>query len=119
MWVLTGSYGLGEQGHDAATAAIAAIGKMRRDLLHQSADSDSYTQAAARVIALYQHRLDGGASSAGEAGQLHKAGQVERALRLAGLQAEREDIFNLARQSRISDETSRKQVREIDLLESR
>jgi CPA1 family monovalent cation:H+ antiporter len=44
---------------------------------------------------------------------------VERAQRLAGLRAEREKIFEMARRSQISDETSRKLVREIDLMETR
>ena len=39
--------------------------------------------------------------------------------RLAGLRAERDKIFEMARHSQISDETSRKLVREIDLVETR
>jgi CPA1 family monovalent cation:H+ antiporter len=38
---------------------------------------------------------------------------------LVGLQAEREAIFSLARHAKISDETSRKLVCEIDLAEPR
>ncbi len=44
---------------------------------------------------------------------------VREAITLAGMHAEREEIFNLARQSKISDETSRKLVREIDLVDAR
>jgi len=40
-------------------------------------------------------------------------------MRLAALQAERSEIFNLARHSLVSDETSRRLVREIDLAEAR
>ena len=107
--------------HDANTAAIAAIEKVQHSLLRQTADVDIYTQAAARVIAVYQLRLNrmDGAPGEREAGQLRKADEAERTLRLAGLQAERDAIFNLARQSIISDETSRKLVREIDLVEAR
>ncbi len=104
--------------HDAAVAAILAIGKTQTEQAPETTDADIYSQAAARVIALYQRRIDGGASSEGDAGQLRKADQVERALRLAGLQAEREEIFSLARHSHISDQTSRKLVREIDLAEA-
>lgn len=103
----------------AASAAIAAVEKARPSERLDAAETDIHAQAAARVTALYQHRLTGGASGEREAGQLRKADQAERALRLAGLEAEREEIFNLARQSRISDATSRKLVREIDLIESR
>ncbi|QAU34962.1 Na+/H+ antiporter [Janthinobacterium sp. 17J80-10] len=103
----------------AASAAIAAVEKSRQGVQHDTAESDIHAQAAARVTALYQRRLSGSAGGEREAGQLRKADQAERALRLAGLEAEREAIFHLARQSRISDATSRKLVREIDLIESR
>lgn len=107
--------------HVAATKAIAAIEKAQHDLLQQTAaaDVDIYTQAAARLTALYQRRLSGDAAADREAGQLRKADQAESALRLAALQAERAEIFNLARHFQISDETSRKLVRELDLMESR
>jgi CPA1 family monovalent cation:H+ antiporter len=104
---------------EAAGAAIAAIEKARHDLPYEADDADVYASAAARMIDLYQHRVDDGALSDVEAEELHKADRAERALRLAGLRAERERIFNLARASQISDETSRKLVREIDLAESR
>ena len=83
------------------------------------ADADAHSGAAARVIARYQRRLDGGAPAGATAGQRRKAAQAERELLLAGLHAEREEIFSLARQARISDETSRKLVREVDLIEAR
>ncbi len=104
--------------HDAAVAAIAAIEKVQRAALRDVADADVHSQAAARVIALYQHRLDGGGAGK-SAGQLRKADQIEGTLRVAALQAERETVFSLARRNLISDETSRRLVREIDLIESR
>lgn len=104
--------------HDAAAAAIAAIKDARYNLLNQTADTDIHTDAAARMIELYRRRLGNGADN-GKVEQLRKADQAERTLRLIGLQAEREEIFNLARRARISDKTSRKLVREIDLVESR
>ena len=58
-----------------------------------------------------------GAGMAAE--ELKRADQAERALRLAGLQAEREVIYALARHQRISDDTARKLVRNVDLLEAR
>jgi CPA1 family monovalent cation:H+ antiporter len=105
--------------HDAAMAAIAAIEKAQYDMLRKAADADIYTNAAAHVISLYQHRLDGDSQSGGDAAQLSKIDQAERELRLAGLQAERAEVFNLTRRSKISDELARKLVREIDLMESR
>ena len=107
--------------HAAAIAAIAAIENSQRQLMEKSpaADAEIYSHAAARVIALYQHRLDRDASNETEAKQLRKADEIEIAMRLAALQAERSEIFNLARHSLVSDETSRRLVREIDLAEAR
>ncbi len=107
---------------EAAGAAIAAIEKARHDLPHQAddaGDADVYAGVAAHLIDLYQRRVDDGVLSDVEAEELHQADRAERALRLVALRAERERIFNLARISQISDETSRKLVREIDLVESR
>ena len=86
---------------------------------HEASDAEVYTNAAARVIALYQRRLDGGDNSAIGAAQLRKAEEAERALRLAAFRAEREKLFDMARHYQLSDETSRKLVREIDLMETR
>ncbi|WP_426700015.1 Na+/H+ antiporter [Rhodanobacter sp. Col0626] len=104
-----------------ATAAIAAVERTQHELLEKApaADVDTYTNAAARVIALYQHWLDEDASSEDEARQLRKADMAERELRLAALQGQREAIFELTRQRQISDEVSRTLVREIDLQEAR
>jgi Na+/H+ antiporter len=105
---------------EAASAAIAAVERTQVEQLQSGADSDMYPEAAARVIALYQHRLD--SSSAvddEELARFRKLDSAERALRLAALQAERRMIFNLARHEHISDEISRKLVREIDLVEAR
>jgi CPA1 family monovalent cation:H+ antiporter len=47
------------------------------------------------------------------------AEQAELAYRLTALKAERDTILALAREHRISDETARKLLREIDLVEAR
>ncbi|HEX6795017.1 MAG TPA: Na+/H+ antiporter [Casimicrobiaceae bacterium] len=104
---------------EASTAGIAAIDKARNELPHRTDEADIYANAAARVIGLYRSRLGRAGAGDVEAEELRKAEQVERTLRLAGLRAEREKIFEMARHSRISDETSRKLVREIDLTEAR
>jgi CPA1 family monovalent cation:H+ antiporter len=103
----------------AANAAIAAIERARRRHARDTTNADIHTKAAARVIGLYQHRLTESTGGEREAAQLRKADQAEGTLRLAGLEAEREEIFRLAREARISDATARKLVREIDLIESR
>jgi CPA1 family monovalent cation:H+ antiporter len=105
----------------AARAAVAAVKRRQRDLLEVAPTSevDVYTNATARVIGLYQHWLVPEGSAKGEARRLRKADIAERELRLAALLGQREAIFNLGRQHRISDEVSRRLVREIDLQEAR
>jgi len=105
--------------HEAAIAAIHAIESAERNTLLESTDAEIYQLAATRLIALYQRRLDGSQHNESEAQMLRKATQVENRLRLAAMQAEREAIFTLARADQISDATSRRLVREIDLMESR
>jgi CPA1 family monovalent cation:H+ antiporter len=105
----------------AARQAIAAIEKAQQAMLRKApaADADIYTHAATRVIELYKRRLGHDGMDELGAEHLRKSDQAERTLRLAGLQAERAEIFDMARHFRISDETSRRLVREIDLAEAR
>ncbi|MGV8934305.1 MAG: Na+/H+ antiporter [Gallionellaceae bacterium] len=107
--------------HEAATAAIAAIEAARHALSAEyAADDNLYTNAAARVLADYQHRINDEAIAGTVAAEyLRRADRAEVALRLAALQAEREAVFKLARNYEISDELSRKLVMQIDLLEAR
>ncbi len=67
----------------------------------------------------YRHRIEGTTKTGGEAEQLRKEDGIERALRLAGIRAERNEIYSLGRSGKISDEVVRKLVREADLLEAR
>jgi CPA1 family monovalent cation:H+ antiporter len=103
----------------AAAAGLAAIERARDDPAHPAADVGIHARAVTRLITLYRHRADEGDDADATADQRRRIGEVERALRLAGLAAERETVFRLAREARISDETSRKLVREIDLVDSR
>ena len=104
----------------AANAAIAAIEKAQIELMSTSADADLYPQAASRVIALYKHRLmEHQEQEQEQARQFRKLDAAEKALRKSALQAERKAIFNLARNGHISDDISRKLVRELDLSEAR
>jgi len=103
----------------AASAAIAAIERAELALA-DAHHPDVLPQAAARVIALYEYRLNV-AWSAEDQNKEHfrKLDRAERELRLAAMAAERQAIFDLARHHHISDETARKLVREIDLVEAR
>ena len=104
----------------AAIAAIAAVEQAQVALMQKDDECDMYPEAAGRVIALYQHRLDTtGVDNGDDAQRFRKLDEAERALRLAALQAERHAVYRLARSEHISDEISRKLVREIDLVEAR
>jgi len=105
----------------AARAAIESIKTAQSSLLENAGlgDIEVYANAASRVIAIYQPHIHERTREETEARRLRKADAAERALRLAALRGERAEIINLLRHHEISDETSRKLVHEIDLLESR
>ncbi|MBN8735666.1 MAG: Na+/H+ antiporter [Xanthomonadales bacterium] len=104
----------------AANAAIESIKKAQHEIQEHTpaAATDLCTDAASRVIAIYQSRVRGGDNGDADARRLRKADAVERKLRLAGLRGERAEVLDLARHRKISDETSRKLVHEIDLVEA-
>ncbi|GJI98912.1 Na+:H+ antiporter [Duganella caerulea] len=103
----------------AANAAIAATERAQIALMEAEScvDPEVYPQAAARIIAFYEHKLREVDPDAGAAWR--KTDHAEKELRLAALTAERQAIYELARNDHISDEISRKLVREIDLMEAR
>ncbi|MDR2259338.1 MAG: Na+/H+ antiporter [Azoarcus sp.] len=105
----------------AAAEAIKAIEEASHALAaDNAAEADLYAQAAVRVMADYKYRLGADEERAETGGAyLRAADRAEIALRLAALRAERESIFRLARGKHISDEMSRRLVRQIDLIEAR
>ena len=103
----------------AAKAAIRAIEKAQHHMGEGHSDVDLYTDAGVRIMELYRQRINGRSTTGKEASLARKIDEIERRLRLTGLRAERTEIYRIARARRLSDETSRKLVRELDLLESR
>jgi monovalent cation/hydrogen antiporter len=103
----------------AAEAAIRAIERLARESPADSDESELRSQAATRLVDFYRHRIEGRDSNGESAAQIRRADEIERSLRLAGLRAERDRIFELARSQSLSDATARKLVRNIDLLEER
>lgn len=104
----------------AASAAIESVKQLQQEI-QDSAPADAAgvsTDAASRVIAMYQRRIREADYDTTDADKLRKADAMERRMRLAGMQAERAEILGMARNRRISDATSRRLIREIDLLES-
>lgn len=103
----------------AAEAAIQAIEQAQHHMGEGRSDADLYTDAGVRIMELYRQRIDGRPTTGKEASLARKIDEIERRLRLTGLRAERTEIYRIARARRLSDETSRQLVRELDLLESR
>jgi CPA1 family monovalent cation:H+ antiporter len=103
----------------AAEAAIQAIEQAQHRMGKGRGDADLYIDAGVRIMELYRHRIDGRSTTGKEASLARKIDEIERRLRLTGLRAERTEIYRIARARRLSDETSRKLVRELDLLEAR
>ncbi len=68
---------------------------------------------------LYRLRIDSRAQGPEASAIGRKADQIERQLRLAGVRAERDEIFRLGRERQLDEEAARRIVRELDLLETR
>lgn len=103
----------------AAEAAIRAIERTSHELADSQSDADLYAQAATRVMEVYRRRIDGRAQTGETAASIRRSDDIERKIRLAGLRAERDAVFALARSQSLSDASARKLVRQIDLLEER
>jgi len=103
----------------AAEAAIRAIEQATHDLAQGQHDADLYAEAAAQAMDLYRRRIQGHSETGENAARQRQFDDIDRRIRLAGVRAERETIFALARGQDVSDECSRKLVRELDLLEER
>jgi CPA1 family monovalent cation:H+ antiporter len=103
----------------AAEAAIRAIEQAQHKMGEGRADADLYIDAGARIMELYRQRIDGRSKTGDERELARRIDDIERKLRLAGLHAERDEIYRKARSRKLSDDAARKLVREIDLLEAR
>ena len=108
-------------------AALAAIEALRKTIGQSQNNTtatddhpaDSHTTTALRMIEFYQERINSiNARNTTNSDSIRRNDQAEHQLRLIALQAERKMLFQLARDFRISDTTTRKLVRELDLLES-
>ncbi|MGO4475158.1 Na+/H+ antiporter [Massilia sp. 2TAF26] len=103
--------------HAAVLAAVDAVEQAARR--HTGADSEVQANASTTVINLYRNRLRNIQLGDGAGPDVHAARKAERDYRLTALRAERDTILRLGRRGEISDETARKLLREIDLVEAR
>jgi len=110
--------------HMGVLAAISALEKARRELADKPDgaihDRETREHAIDHVLRVYQHRLRLPAPGDGAGKPAAKgARREEREIRLLALAAERDSVLRLARRLQISDETARRLLRNIDLLEAR
>ncbi len=103
----------------AAEAAINAIRRAQHDLAEALGDAELYADAGARVMQIYRTRIERESKTGEQAELVRKIDRIERELRLAGIRAEREMLFQLARARTLPDEMARSLVRDLDLLETR
>jgi CPA1 family monovalent cation:H+ antiporter len=103
----------------AAEAAIKAIERMQHELGQNRDDADLYTETGARIMEVYRARIENQPRSDEEAEKRRLVDEVERQLRLAGLRAERDELYRLGRARQLPEDAVRKLVREIDLAEAR
>lgn len=103
----------------AAEAAIAGVQRSLRSLGEDSKDADLSLAAASRITEFYRGRIADQSQDGERAELARKALGIERELRLAALQAEREEIFRRIRERQLGNAVGQKIVRELDLLEAR
>jgi CPA1 family monovalent cation:H+ antiporter len=112
-----------EQEEDRARQAAveAAVSAVERAGRAHAGDPDAELHASAygMVSNLYRNRLRNIQLNQGPGADAHAARAAEREYRLTALRAERDTILLLGRRREISDETARKLLQEIDLVEAR
>ena len=98
---------------------MLAIEKAQHELAAGRSDPEIYAEAAARMMSLYRIRIEGRSQTGAAADLVRLNDEIERKMRLAGIRAERDEIYSFARARRIDDDVARKLVRELDLVEAR
>jgi CPA1 family monovalent cation:H+ antiporter len=103
----------------AAEAAIEAIEQLQKAMKVGRKDTELYGEAAARVMEVYRRRIEKQGLHGEAVSHIRRLEEVERKLRLAGIRAERDVYHELSRARELSDELSRRLIREADLAEAR
>ncbi len=103
----------------SAQAALEAVEKLRQKLVEDPASAERYNEAANRVSQLYQRKLGAVDLAETDPEEARAFEEALRRFRHAGLVAERNELFKLARRREISDALSRRLVRNLDLIEAR
>ncbi|CAM3334303.1 Na+/H+ antiporter [Asticcacaulis taihuensis] len=103
----------------AAEAAIEAIEQLQKAKKVGRNETELYGEAAARVMEVYRRRIEKQGLQGEAVSHLRKLEEIERQLRLAGIRAERDVYYERSRSRELSDEISRRLIREADLAEAR
>lgn len=103
----------------AAKIAIQAIERTQHELASGRSDVDLYAEASLRVMEIYRQRIEGRPQNVEGTFHGRRLEAIERKLRVAGLKAERGELYRLLRQRELNEEAARRLIREIDLLETR
>jgi monovalent cation/hydrogen antiporter len=103
----------------AARAAIAEIERVQHQMVEAGGDADHSTEVAARIMDQYRERIDSLGADDEQRIRREQDRKIERQLRLAAVRAERETIFDLARQRQISLTLAEQLGREMDLTDAR
>lgn len=106
--------------HAAILSAVDAVEKAGRQHIGMP-DEELHASAYGTVVNVYRSRLRDIQTGDGADGgtDVHATRRAERDYRITALRAERDTILRLGRRGEISDETARKLLREIDLVEAR
>ncbi|WP_206364953.1 Na+/H+ antiporter [Sphingomonas panacis] len=103
----------------AAEAAIRAVERVQHALAEGRDDADVYAAVGARIMDGYRERIESRAADGDLRNEARASERIERDLRLAAVQAERDQIARIARDRGIGSELANKLMRELDLLEVR
>ena len=101
-------------------ASEAAIRQLEAALVEPLDDANTAlrAEAAARVLDVYRRRLDYGDQNGERVLDSRRLAQAEQKLRLQALRAERDELYRLRLSGSIDDDSHRRLVREIDLIET-
>jgi CPA1 family monovalent cation:H+ antiporter len=114
----------GKRDDDRTRSLLADVAVRRIEAVQHdhtlSIDAELYLEAAARIVGVYRrlqhaHSLE---VDADEQEHARKLVHAERELRLVALRAEREELLRLRRLREVSDESTTRFMRELDLLET-
>lgn len=103
----------------ATEAAITAVEEALRSTAADARQDALRREAGDRLLAHYRQRSAPPQGDGSDADRARETEEFERALQVSALRAERDIILGLARADRVTDETARTLIRELDLQESR